>query len=48
MFQPHDKRPKNENAITNCQKAIERYHKAKDDVKTTAQSMVEYINNSKI
>jgi prophage antirepressor-like protein len=44
LYPKHDKRPKNENAVTNCQKAIERYQKAKDDVKTSAAAMVEYLN----
>ena len=39
-----DKRPKNENAVTNCQKAIERYRKAAEDVKASAGAMIEYLN----
>jgi hypothetical protein len=39
-----DKRPMNENAMTNCENAIERYRKAKDEVKSSAQVMIDYMN----
>jgi len=45
---PVDKYPNNENAISGCKQAIERYMKAKDDVKISAEAMIKYINNSKI
>ena len=41
---PVDKRPKNENALVNCEKAIERYRKAKDEVKVSAEALAEYMN----
>jgi hypothetical protein len=44
LFPKHDKQPKTKNAVTNCQNAIEKYNKAKDDIKTSAQAMIEYMD----
>ena len=45
LYPKHDKRPKVEggNPVTNCQKAIERYRKAAEDVKASAGAMIEYL-----
>jgi len=40
------KQQKRENAITNCQNAIEQYNRAKEDVKASAQGMIDYLNNN--
>ena len=46
LSQPVDKRPKSENAVAGCKQAIERYLKAKDDVKTSAEAMIQYVNEN--
>ena len=44
LYPKHDKRPKTENAVTNCETAIERYRKARQDVKASAEMLAEYMN----
>ena len=49
LYPKHDKRSvqKNGDAVTNCQRAIERYRKAGDDLKATAGAMIEQLNQVK-
>ena len=39
-----DKRPKKENVLTKCEQAIDKYRKARDEVKLSAQNVVEYMD----
>ena len=44
MYRPVYKRMISGNSVTNCQKAIEKYLKAKDEAKMSVGVMIEYLN----
>ena len=44
LYPKHDKRPKNDDAVKNCENAIEKYRKAKQEVKVSAEALAEYMN----